>query len=39
MVGINYWDTDMSEDHPEGEDKEHLVQFMFGLIGVSFHWW
>lgn len=39
MVGINYWDTDMNEEHPEDAEKEHLVQFMFGLIGISFHWW
>jgi hypothetical protein len=38
-VGINYWDTDMSEDHPEGEPKEYLIQFMFGIIGISVHWW
>jgi hypothetical protein len=39
MVGVNYWDTDMSEEHPEDEEKERLFQIMFGLIGISFHWW
>lgn len=39
MLGINYWNSDLSDVPPDGGEKEHLLQFMFGLIGVSLHWW
>lgn len=37
-VGVNYWDSDM-DDSTEREQKEYLIQVMFGIIGISFHWW
>lgn len=38
-VGINYWDNSLNEDYNDGDEKEYLIQFMFGLIGISIHWW
>lgn len=38
MVGVNYWNTDMSEEENLDSD-EHMIQLMFGIIGISFHWW
>jgi len=38
MVGINYWTTTLDTDDDIDED-EHLIQIMFFIIGISFHFW
>ena len=38
MVGLNYWNTDMDSDNDDVE-VEHLIQIMFFIIGISFHFW
>lgn len=39
MFGINYWNTDLDPETAETEEKEHLIQLMIGIIGISFHYW
>jgi hypothetical protein len=39
MLGLNYWNTDLDPDNQETDETEHLVQFMIGIIGISFHYW
>ena len=36
-VGVNYWDSDM-DDLMEHQQKEYLIQIMFGIVGISLHW-
>lgn len=38
MLGVNYWNSEMSEDESP-ETEEQMIQLMFGIIGISFHWW
>ena len=35
--GINYWNTDMTEE--EVESDEHMIQIFIGILGISIHWW
>lgn len=40
MVGINYWQKSYSEDfQSDDEEDEYMIQLMFGIFGISFHWW
>ncbi len=38
MLGVNYWNTEFDTDE-DVEEIEHLVQIMFFIIGISFHFW
>jgi len=39
MVGINYWNNTMDAEYDDHHETEHLVQFMFLIVGISFHYW
>jgi len=39
MLGINYWQKSFSEDFEDDDEEEYLVQIMFGIVGLSIHWW
>lgn len=38
MLGVNYWNTELDTDD-NVEEVEHLIQIMFFIIGISFHFW
>jgi len=38
MIGFNYWNNRIDGDETSNE-TEHLFQFMFFIIGISFHLW
>ena len=39
MLGINYWNNTMDAEYDDHHETEHLVQFMFLIVGISFHYW
>jgi len=39
MLGVNYWNANMDTEHEEDLEVEHLIQIMFFIVGISFHFW
>jgi len=39
MIGVNYWNENLSEKENENDDVQHIVQIMFLIFGISFIWY
>lgn len=42
MLGVNYWNSEMDDNFDQDEilkEKQHCLQFMFFIAGISFVWY
>jgi hypothetical protein len=39
MIGVNYWNENLSEHKNENPNTQHLIQIMFLLFGISIVWY
>lgn len=39
MIGVNYWNEEMSEYENLNEDTQHTLQFLILIFGININWY